>query len=186
MNDLPVTSPSPLSELVKADPSSAPPAIRPGDSRRHKTHTVRLLCSLARTQRRKAEHTRTHTDVQAHKDSRTNNVAVRSHNVTRWLGGRDKCCQLDCQSLTQHRAANRTQTLSSHTAGLRPNVDLTCLAHTIKWQSRQQTVGRGELQYCNSSNFLHLSANMFSRIQSFTARSGTTAHINIAIDDVTL
>lgn len=114
------------------------------------------------------------------------NVAVRSHNVTRWLGGRDKCCQLDCQSLTQHRAANRTQTLSSHTAGLRPNVDLTCLAHTIKWQSRQQTVGRGELQYCNSSNFLHLSANMFSRIQSFTAGSGTTAHINIAIDDVTL
>lgn len=71
MNDLPVTSPSPLSELVKADPSSAPAAIRPGDSRRHKTHTVRLLCSLAYTQRRKAEHTRTHTDVQAHKDSHT-------------------------------------------------------------------------------------------------------------------
>lgn len=129
-------------------------------------------------------HRRTSAQRLAHK-----NVAVRSHNVTRWLGGRDKCCQLDCQSLTQHRAANRTQTLSSHTAGLRPNVDLTCLAHTIKWQSRQQTVGRGELQYCNPSNFFAFECEhvrWYSRIQSFTARSGTTAHINIAINDVTL
>lgn len=111
MNDLPVTSPFPYLNWWKQIHPSTQPA-RSGDSHQHThTHAIHLFF-LAYMQRQTKTHTKLHMCKHTKRHTSTQNlthrnVAVRRHNAGWWLAGQDKCCQLYCQSPTQHRAVDR-------------------------------------------------------------------------------
>lgn len=116
VNGLPITSPFPLSKLVKADPSRCPGYQARRQSSTHTIyahqHMIHLFVSLihGKTDRKRthnAANSPTYRDAKQYKNTHRN-VAVQSHDARRWLGGQDVCCQLSWESLTQHRAANRT------------------------------------------------------------------------------
>lgn len=107
--ELLVTSPFPLSKLVKADPPhhQACQARRQSSTYTLNTHNPSICSTHSFTEWLLAKMRAQTCTCAAGRADKDRDVAVHSHDVRWWLGGQDKCCQLHCELLTQHRAADR-------------------------------------------------------------------------------